>query len=487
MKQFKKLWNKENILLLSIFIFFFCICLFAPLVGDDWKNYIISSKGMNAIIDGTKSMYMTWEGRIGSRFLIYLLTSHKIIFDFLAAIFTTSMIYFIGNFAKTKNRYCVYLLSFLSILLCSRTIFLELYLYVAGSITYLFPTVLLIGYLYYYVKVLSKKSSTLYGKILCIIIALILPTFVEHIGITFVLLNFILFLYQSYRSKKIDYLFLSIFILSLLSCFIVLLSPGTSLRNTVDGNQLSMVATVLHNYRNFIYYTFTTNAIFMILMNGIYVYFIHHFFHRKIIKILSSLFVLIPSITIIILQTLHDFEVISIYLQDNKLVILYFVMYAIGFVLLFFHQVKDKTYYLLLLTAILPNLAMMASPIWGGRTTATTVFITSFLCILLLDKYIIFTKEQIINTFLTTVTITICGFYLIGYYNLNQFSQLQKKTIEENINKDSICIYDVPKQLISGFVPKDEYHITTYKEYYRIPKTTKLKLCNGNWKYMIFR
>lgn len=485
MEQFKKLWTKENILLLSIFIFFFCICLFAPLVGDDWKNYIISSKGMNAIIDGTKSMYMTWEGRIGSRFLIYLLTSHKIIFDLVVAILTTSMIYFVGHLVRIQSRYRVYLLSFLAILLCSRTIFMELYLYVAGSITYLFPTVLLIGYLYYYVTILSKKSSTLYGKILCIIIALILPTFVEHIGITFVLINLVLFLYQSYQNKKIDYFFLIIFILSLLSCLVVLLSPGTNLRNTVDGNQLSMVATILHNYRNFIYYTFTINVFLIILLNGVYVYFINHYFHRKVIKILSSLFVLIPSITIIILQTLHDFEVISIYLQDNKLVICYFVMYSIGLILLFLKQVKDKTYYLLLLAAILPNLAMMASPIWGGRTTATTVFITSLLCILLIDKYAVFAKEKIVNTFLTIITITICSFYLIGYYNLNQLSQLQKKTIEEN--KDSICIYDVPKQLISGLVPTDEYHITTYKEYYQIPETTKLKLCDGNWKYVIFR
>lgn len=475
MKAIQKFLNKENFLLISIFLFILAICSLTPIVGDDWKNYIVSSSGMKAILDGTISMYMTWEGRIGSRFLIYFLTSHKIIYDLIVALFTTLAIYFVGQFVQKKQRYIVYLLCFASILLCSRKIFLETYLYVAGGITYLFPTMLFIGYLYYYFKVLSKRSAYWYEWILLFLFSMVLPTFVEHVGVAFVVINFVLFIYHSYQNKRIDYLFLSIFLLSLISSLAVVMSPGNTLRNKVDGTQISMIRLILRNYRNFIYYTFTINAFLLILMNAVYVIYINRYVQRNFMKIVAMIFAVVPSSFITILQTLHDFGIITLYLQNNFIVIFYFILYASSLLFLFIKIEKKKEYYLLLIASLLPNLAMMASPIWGGRTTFTTVILLSFLCILL-----IFKDRRHNSIFTASLTIVMAGIailYSIIYINLYSFVQYQKKEIKEHMHDDSICVYQISEHVIAGLVPYDEYHIDTYKEYYHIPVETQLKYC----------
>lgn len=63
---FKK--NKELIL---IWILIFLMFYLTPINGDDWGNYVIGGKDILEILNTTKGMYYSWEGRIVSRFLSF--------------------------------------------------------------------------------------------------------------------------------------------------------------------------------------------------------------------------------------------------------------------------------------------------------------------------------------------------------------------------------------------------------------------------------
>ena len=82
--------------------FFLSILLFIPITGDDWYNYAIGKQGITISIQNTILMYLTWEGRIISRILIYLLTYHRIFYSILTSVLITFFCYTTANFFKTK-------------------------------------------------------------------------------------------------------------------------------------------------------------------------------------------------------------------------------------------------------------------------------------------------------------------------------------------------------------------------------------------------
>ena len=66
----KKLINRNRLLYITIFCFFFLILTLSPISGDDWGNYLVGKIGLRHCFGQALGMYFTWEGRLLSRILI---------------------------------------------------------------------------------------------------------------------------------------------------------------------------------------------------------------------------------------------------------------------------------------------------------------------------------------------------------------------------------------------------------------------------------
>ena len=60
------------------FAFILFILFLSPISGDDWGNYLVGQNGIRHMIEQALRMYLSWEGRLGSRLLINFFITTKI-------------------------------------------------------------------------------------------------------------------------------------------------------------------------------------------------------------------------------------------------------------------------------------------------------------------------------------------------------------------------------------------------------------------------
>lgn len=484
----KKYFKKNNLVLLGIFIFMLCISFFSPISGDDWGNYVVGKMGLKNMLNKAVSMYFDWEGRFISRLIINLVTYNKIIFNILLSLFVTVFVYIFGNISKAKNKSIMYLGVFLSLFLVERVVFTQGFLWVAGSVTYFFPSILLLIYIFIYYRYYDKIfKDKWYSIVLFSIFSLILSLFVENITVCYVFINIILFIYKYISEKKFNKIILFNIMFSVVGLLIMMLSPGTKMRMLYENTVISdpLIIRLIKNYANFIYYTFTSNVCLVFLFNVVMSLILKKKNYKKKNKILINLFLFIPS-TIISLGFIlgyFDVSLLNILISKrNVCVIAYYTLY--GFLYLYLVLKEEKIFHLLILSALISNFSMLVSPVWGPRTTLYTVIVLSGVNINLIALKI--NSNIILERLIYVVTGLIVFVYLVTYYNVFRYSRFISNEIDDaKSNEESeIILYEVPHYLVWDFTPYDEWHIKTFKEYYGI-EDKEIVYKNGAWKYKI--
>ena len=249
------------------FVLTLIICLLAPLTCDDWGNSVIYSN-LN-IIDYFKEsidMYFTWEGRFVSRILICILTPLKLLWSIITP-FMLTLIYYIGlKLLGEKGKEVSKNLLFIALLLININMFSQSYIWIAGSITYLYPTALSFLYFYYLYKK-NGESFSILETIILVLGCITIPMFVENIGCSFVLGNIIFLIYDTYKNKRIDKKLLIFSIISIVSIFVMLISPGSKLRTNVNTEfyQMDVFSKICSNIPNLIFTMFTSNIILILI------------------------------------------------------------------------------------------------------------------------------------------------------------------------------------------------------------------------------
>ena len=128
------------------FLLMFIICLLTPISGDDYGNYISTSGKLYEAISIAKSYYYSWEGRFVGRILIMFTTYHKFIWNIITSIMFALLFNSFGKFLKQKSSLFILLIG---LLLVNSDMFAQGYTWLAGSITYLYPTSLIVIYFSY--------------------------------------------------------------------------------------------------------------------------------------------------------------------------------------------------------------------------------------------------------------------------------------------------------------------------------------------------
>ena len=255
--------DNKKIYLLSIFLILLTLMIITPISGDDYGNYISTNGTLKSALDLAISYYNSLEGRFIGRIIIMYTTYHKIIWNIITPLLFTLLI---SSISKLLNKTSSLILLIISLLLVNTDMFAQSYTWLAGSITYLYPTCLTV---FYFITIYKKNNNyKYYDYILLTILSILIPMFVENIGCIFVLGNIILLLTTSIKERKINLYYLINTILSIIFIIIMLKSPGSasrSLTENLEFNNLNIIEKILHNIPNFNFYLFFKNSSMIII------------------------------------------------------------------------------------------------------------------------------------------------------------------------------------------------------------------------------
>ncbi len=464
---------KDNRIWVGFFIFFLVIFFLSPISGDDWGNYVEGSQGIRRTIGVSLGMYFDWEGRFISRLLILFLTYHKTLWNIINAFVITGGLYLSFKFIRPKNKETIYLILGI-ILLINISIFKEVFVWIAGNITYLFPFFGIIAYLY-----LLEKEGKL-AKVALLLLSIMIPMFVEHMAFVLTVLNAILIIYSWTKDKKINYFYCVLFILSLGSSFLMLISPGSAYRKLIENvefNNLSFLDKIKYNVPNFFLYTFTKNIYLVLLMAVTFVTQIKKDFKNKrviYLGILIGLFSILLSLDSLLIKSLSF---------NNLLIIIFWSLY---FGYLIYSLLREKVYrneLFLIFLGLLSNAIMLYSPVWGYRTTFSTYMFLSLAFVSIIDKNIKIRKIALNSIKILLIVSSIL--YLVLYINVYIANKERERVILEDLEKDVIRIEYITEIANTNINIGNEYHDKVFKKYYGIDQEKTLVIMPNNWKWKI--
>ena len=478
--------DKKKLYLLITFIILLIISILTPISGDDYGNYISTDGTIKSAINLAISYYNGLEGRFVGRILIMYTTYHKLIWNILTPIL---FILLISSIFKFLNKTISCLILLLGLLLVNTDMFAQSYTWLAGSITYLYPTCLT---LFYFITIYRKHNNyRFYNYISLIILSIIIPMFVENIGCIFVLGNIIILVYYIIKDKKINKLYLINTILSSIFLLVMLKSPGSasrSLTENIDFNNLSTINKVIYNIKNFNSYVFFKNSIMIIITLIPMIYYII----KKHKKSYAIIFSIIPILSIInniyyIMPMKFSFlQNLNIINTSNNLYMIYWIIYIIVLILSINYIVidkKEKNFILfLLMIGLLSSLIMLILPTWGDRITLYSTITLIIIGTILIDKII--KKEYYIYKYLKIVYALTSIYLIIVFILINKLTIYREKYIKEQLdnNINTIEIIRNPIMYVWNNNPQSDYFVKTYKSYQNIDKEKEIKIVQLSYK-----
>lgn len=474
---------KKNIKYIFVFLFFLFLFFLSPISGDDWSNYLVGSEGIRHSLGVTLGMYFDWEGRIVSRMLINILTYNKWLWNILNSLVVCGIIYIGIKFVDEKPKKIIFPLMLLVVIGMNLFSFSQVMTWIAGNITYLFIIPVILWYFYF---ILNNDKYNKWFVFIFSLINLFGCMFVENMAIVIIVGNILLLIFKFIKNKRVDKRIILYLGLSIFGTLVMLLSPGTKYRNSVENiqfNKLNIFEKVFYNIPNFVYYTFIVNSFMLILMNLSNYYIIRDKISNKYLKCFLIVFMLSISIVTIMIYPLSLFSDVSLDFlinQNNIFIILYWLLYLIiSFVLIVIYCYKDFVNIFLFIIGIISNLCMLISPTWGFRTSFFTYLIFSILALRIINFYI--KDNKVINYSVYIITGLMFILYLVFYINIYN-CQLK---VEEQVKSDDSIIY------IDGFSkfapcninPTNSYHIGKFKDYYNISSEKDIVIVYDKWIY----
>lgn len=475
---------------LSLCLFFIVIFFLSPLSGDDWGNYIVGSEGVRYSLEVAVELYFNWEGRFISRVLINILTYHKWLWNIINALVITGTIYMGMKFVGKKPKKFIFPLMSAVILLMNLYTFSQTITWVAGNITYFFIVPVLLWYFYY---LLNNDDYNKFFTFICVLINLFGTMFVENMALVLVGGNILLILYKYIKTKKVDRRLVVYTIISIGSILVMLLSPGTKYRSTIENvefNKLSLFGKIIFNIPNFVYYTFIINTYLLVLMSYSNYLIIRNKIDNKYLKVFLLIFMLVVPLFTIFIYPISMFMNTDLFLlidTKNLFVIVYWLLYLVILsVLVFLQDRKELKLVFLFLVGLMSNVVMLMSPTWGFRTSLFTYIVLAIVALNIINNYLKdnkFYEYCSYGVFVGTII-----FYLIFYINICRCQSNLEKSIKKQLEEDSDVIYidRFPYFANCNINPENEYHMGKYKLYYGIPEDKELILIDGKWKYLIF-
>lgn len=422
--------NKICLYVIGLFVFTLLFSLLIPMGGDDWGNYLRKGASFAEILSAAKSFYMTFEGRFFSRIFDFLLVPNGLLFAIIKSILFSLLFYLIYKIVNVNEKYLPFIL--MGILFVDFETFAQVYVWRTGCVTYLFPMVYAFILIFIRRKnIFEDDCETKWWSYLFIPLTFVFSMFTENTAIAIIFVCLLNVIYYFVKYKKIDISMVLCLISAIAGFCLMYFSPGT--QNRASGSDafmsLSFIGKILYNIPNLVNYTFIKNIFITILLVILMSIIVWKNFNNRVLKYLTLCFIAIPACLTCIIYLLSAFivlpnVVLKVINSQNIFIDIYWVLFAILFIILIFRYLKvDKQILYFLILALITGGAMMMSPIWGGRTACITTFMLFMVIVLCFKKL----NLSILNTkwlfvFANVLCFTfMCLFtlYSIYIYDLN--------------------------------------------------------------------
>ena len=506
-----------------IFLIFFLIVLiqhqFMYIYHDDYGYASLSyaynvenveghDVNLEQIVEFLKGHYEVWGGRILTFFYeIILLTNGPWLYRLLQSIVITLIFFLIYKIVKkcVQNKIDDRLLALCTVM-CYGVFEIMLVrtgiFWASAAVSYLFPILPLLAFIYLYEQSKEKDFKNLFTKIIfylfCGILIFTATFSQEQISVAALGYILILTIYNIVKNKRVDKLDLIMCLVAILGFSILMLAPGNILRQQhptsiefyskpiVERLELGIQNLIFGNFSN---YTKIFNMIFYIsIAYASYVV----VKRKKGIKILSCLSLL--SILFIIFvnmtQQTEYFEWVYGLLTNNIYKKLVIVGFMFQFLLMFYSVIvylydEKKLKLINIVTiAIFSVGCMIIAPYFAPRSSiAFEILCLVFILYMFVQFYDSVTDKKMINFILVpTFVIFLCNVLIItnGYYKNSSINRENDKIltqVSERIDKGEdirqVTLKKLNNILYSGDQPYMEGndYITIYmKEYYNLPK-----------------
>ena len=471
---------KLNKIAIITFILFLTICILTPISGDDFGNYIATRGSIFEAIDIAKLNYFGYEGRFISRIIILYTTYHKTLWNIITPGLFTLLVCCSTKFLKQKTSHYILLIG---LLLLNNDMIAQGYTWLAGSITFLYPTCLITFYFTYIYFKHNKYKPIDY--ILLTILSIIIPMFVENLGCAFVLGTFIVLIYTKIKDKKINNIYLINFILSTIFLLLMINSPGSSQRTLTESiaiNNYNIFEKIINNLTSLNLYLFFKNSTMIILtLIPIEYYLIKN--NRKIIAIVFSIIPILNIINNIYYMLPLKFS----FLQNLNIINTSNIIYTFYWILYIFLLIKTINYiitnqklkhfiFFMLTISFSSTIIMLMLSTWGDRITLFNVLTLTIVGVILIDNIIKYQNKTIkLTKILTTATCLYFIIVFISIYRINNYREKIVKT-EINENKEQITVIRNPFIYLWNNNPNAKYFIDTYKLYMNIPEQSQIEI-----------
>ena len=494
--ELKHKFNKMNVSksifylsMLFVFVFFYRISSLTPLAGDDWGYAINGMQGnpFKMAID----FYFSWSGRFFSELYGFLITPNKVLWNGLNAALFTSIYYHALKICKMEKSISANVLLLFLMLSVKDELRMETYTWLMGT-TYVIPLALS---LFYFNQLIKTLENGLKMKLLPIIIQTFVLFYIgltmENIAVVMILANlcFILYTYLKYREIPV-YLYHFLFV-SILSFALLRLSPGANARLLRDHQEwlnYSIIDQVIINYPNFIRFTFIEHRYLVLVFSGLNVLLIFkQLIIRRKVNIVDVVLIVIFSLSCLssISLTLSQFIQHPFVLELSSYQSLFHLVFWPLFILAVFTNIlslpeNDRNLALFfILLAGLSNGVMMASPIYGFRSSLYTVYF------MIIASLIIFGSLKIkwLNGFLLLPLLFLVirstnglheKYELVASVHEIRMGEITYYKNNPDVMEAWLIRYPIFSIHSGDIEENDPYHMEVFKEYYGLNQAVKL-------------
>lgn len=267
----------------------------------------------------------------------------------------------------------------------------------------------------------------------------------------------------------------------------MLKSPGSASRMALNKEfyDLGIIDRILYNKYSLMNYTYTRNAFVIIIMLVPIFYNVFSKIKSKKIRWCAFIsFILIPILTIInsVLSLINlDLSRVGIEVQNNLICFISWICFTVIYIISIFFSKMDKenkinTLFMFLIGAV-SICSLLVTPVFGDR--ASFFSIVTFVAVSLkLISYLDIKPNKHMEIILKVVFSLFIIFYLIIFIAVAVLENKRVTHIKNELDNKSnnITIKSNPIPFIWNNNPTTDFHIETFKKYYKIPNEVNLHI-----------
>ena len=475
--------------LIFVFAFFYRISSLTPLAGDDWGYAVNGMQGQPFKM--AFDFYFSWSGRFFSELYGFLVTPHKAFWNILNALLFTSIFYNSLKISRMDKSIIGMILLLFLMFSVKDELRMETYTWLMGT-TYVIPLALSLFYLNRLIHTLENGLRLKpWYVVLHTLILFYIGLTMENIAVVMIFANICLILYSYIRYREIPLYLYNFLFISILSFVLLRLSPGANarlIRDHQDWMKLSIIDQVMINYPNFIRFTFIEHRYLVLVFSGLNILLsLKNLLKSHKYRLLNILLMFIFGFSSIIsisltLSNIIDLPVLNEFIEYKSLFNLIFwpifILAIFTNILSLENSDKERVIFLILLAG-LSNGVMMASPIFGFRSSLYTVYFMMIASLILLKalnwKWLNWVLLIPLLILLIRASVGLNAKYeLVARVHVIRLGEIIYYQNNPDVKEAWLIRYPI-FSIHSGDIEQDDpYHMEVFKEYYELNQDVEL-------------